>query len=102
MNIIQKRLTALRTEIKKLNLDAWYISGTDPHSNEYLPLKWQTRSYISGFSGSFGTVIVTNSQVGLWTDTRYFIQAAEQIKGTEITMYKLRVPDAISPETWLA
>ena len=102
MNVIPKRLAALRQEMKNLGLDAWYISGTDPHSNEYLPLKWQTRSYISGFTGSFGTVIVTNTEAGLWTDTRYFIQATEQIKGTEISMYKLRVPDAISPETWLA
>ena len=101
MNIIQQRLAALRNEMQNLNLDAWYISGTDPHSNEYLPLKWQTRKFISGFTGSFGTVIVKKSEAGLWTDTRYFIHAAEQIEGTGITMYKLRVPDAISPENWL-
>lgn len=101
MNIIQQRLEALRAEMQKLDLDAWYISGTDPHSNEYLPSKWQTREFISGFTGSFGTVIVTKTEAGLWTDTRYFIQAAEQIEGTGITMYKLRVPLAISPENWL-
>ncbi|MCA1759927.1 MAG: aminopeptidase P family protein [Bacteroidales bacterium] len=101
MNIIQQRLKALRAEMQNLNLDAWYISGTDPHSNEYLPSKWQTREFISGFTGSFGTVIVTKNEAGLWTDTRYFIQAAEQIEGTGITMYKLRVPEAISPENWL-
>ena len=101
MNIIQQRLAALRIEMQKLDLDAWYISGTDPHSNEYLPSKWQTRTFISGFTGSFGSVIVTKTEAGLWTDTRYFIQATEQIEGTGITMYKLRVPDAISPETWL-
>jgi len=102
MNIIQKRLIALRSEMKSLDLDAWYISGTDPHSNEYLPLKWQTRSFISGFTGSFGTVIVTSSEAGLWTDTRYFIQAEEQLKGTGIAMHKMRVPDAVSPESWLS
>jgi Xaa-Pro aminopeptidase len=101
MNIIQQRLAALRIEMQKLDLDVWYISGTDPHSNEYLPSRWQTRAFISGFTGSFGSVIVTKTEAGLWTDTRYFIQAAEQIAGTGITMYKLRVPDAVSPETWL-
>ena len=101
MNIIQQRLAALRIEMQKLDLDVWYISGTDPHSNEYLPSRWQTRAFISGFTGSFGSVIVTKTEAGLWTDTRYFIQAAEQIEGTGITMYKLRVPDAVSPETWL-
>jgi Xaa-Pro aminopeptidase len=101
MNVIQQRLATLRTEMQNLGLDAWYISGTDPHSNEYLPLRWQTRAFISGFTGSFGTVLVTKTEAGLWTDTRYFIQAEEQLKGTGIAMHKLRVPDAISPEIWL-
>jgi len=102
MNIIQQRLASLRSQMQNLGLDAWYISGTDPHSSEYLPSKWQTRAFISGFTGSFGTVIVTKTDAALWTDTRYFLQAREQLKGTGITMYKLRVPEAISPENWLA
>jgi Xaa-Pro aminopeptidase len=102
MNVIQQRLAALRTEMQKLDLDAWFISGTDPHSSEYLPLKWKTREFISGFTGSYGTVVVTKSEAGLWTDTRYFLQAEEQLKGTGIKMYKLRVPEAISPEIWLS
>lgn len=102
MNVIQQRLALLRAEMHKLNLDAWYISGTDPHSSEYLPSKWQTRAYISGFTGSFGVVIVTKTDAGLWTDTRYFLQAAEQIEGNDFTLHKLRVPDAVSPENWLA
>jgi len=102
MNIIQQRLAALRNQMQNLGLDAWYISGTDPHTSEYLPSKWQTRAFISGFTGSYGTVIVTKTEAGLWTDTRYFLQAEEQLKGTGITMYKLRVPEAISPENWLA
>jgi Xaa-Pro aminopeptidase len=102
MNVIQQRISALRIEMKKLDLDAWFISGTDPHSSEYLPLKWKTREYISGFTGSYGTVVVTKTEAGLWTDTRYFLQAEEQLKGTGIKMYKLRVPEAISPETWLS
>lgn len=102
MNVIQQRLAALRAEMKRLDLDAWFISGTDPHSSEYLPSKWKTREFISGFTGSYGTVVVTKTDAGLWTDTRYFIQAEEQLKGTGIKMYKLRVPEAISPEKWLS
>ncbi len=99
---IQNRITALRIEMKTLGLDALYISGTDPHASEYLPKRWQTRSFISGFTGSFGIVVVTANEAGLWTDTRYFIQAEEQLKGSGIEMHKLRVPDAVSPENWLA
>ncbi len=82
MNNIQNRIAALRTEMKNLGLDALYISGTDPHASEYLPKRWQIRSFISGFTGSFGIVVVTANKAGLWTDTRYFIQAEEQLKGS--------------------
>ena len=101
MNTIQNRVNALRSEMKRLNLDAWYISGTDPHSSEYLPDRWKTREFISGFTGSYGMVVVTDTMAALWTDTRYFLQAEEQLKGSGISMYKLRVPDAVSPEEWL-
>lgn len=84
------------------NLDAFYISGTDPHASEYLPDRWKTREYVSGFTGSFGVVVVTQEEAGLWTDTRYFLQAEEQLKGSGIKMFKLRVPNSIPPEVWLA
>ena len=102
MNEIRQRLKALRLELLKRNLDAWYISGTDPHSNEYLPDRWQTRAFISGFTGSYGVVVVTQEEAGLWTDSRYFIQAEEQLKGSGFKMHKLRVPDAVLPENWLS
>ncbi len=102
MNNIQQRLAALRNEMQKLNLDAVFISGTDPHASEYLPERWQTRAFISGFTGSYGMVVVTRNEAGLWTDTRYFLQAEDQLKGTEIELHKLRVPNAVSPEEWLA
>lgn len=101
MNEIRQRIKALRLELLKRNLDAWYISGTDPHNSEYLPDRWQTRAFISGFTGSHGVVVVTQEEAGLWTDSRYFIQAEEQLKGSGIKMYKLLVPDAVMPETWL-
>ncbi len=99
---IRTRLSELRKEMKKLNVDAWYISGTDPHSSEYLPERWKTREFISGFTGSYGVVVVTQEEAALWTDTRYFLQAADQLQGTGIEMMKLRVPNAIPPEQWLA
>lgn len=98
---IHTRLTALRAEMQKLNIDAWYISGTDPHSSEYLPGRWQTRAFISGFTGSYGMIVVSQNEAALWTDTRYFLQASVQLEGTGIEMMKLRVPNAISPEEWL-
>jgi Xaa-Pro aminopeptidase len=102
MNEIRQRLKALRMELLRRNLDAWYISGTDPHASEYLPEMWQTRRYISGFTGSYGVVVIAQEEAALWTDSRYFIQAEEQLKGSGIKLLKLRVPDAISPETWLS
>ncbi|QIA08432.1 aminopeptidase P family N-terminal domain-containing protein [Draconibacterium halophilum] len=99
---IKQRLEALRAEMKKLGIDAWYISGTDPHSSEYLPKRWETREYISGFTGSYGLVAVTLDNAALWTDSRYFLQATQELEGTGIEMMKLRVPDAVSPESWLS
>lgn len=87
--------------MQALDINAWYISGTDPHSSEYLPERWQTRDFISGFTGSYGMLVITQKEAALWTDSRYFIQAKEQLEGTGIEMMKLRVPNSISPEKWL-
>ena len=78
-NRIKERLSALRAEMKKLAIDAWYLSGTDPHQSEYLPDYWQVRNFISGFNGSMGFIVITQNEAALWTDSRYFLQAAELV-----------------------
>ena len=81
-------IVQLRQMMHKEGWDALVISGTDPHSSEYLPKRWQVRKYVSGFTGSYGTVVITAEHAGLWTDTRYFIQANTQLEGTGITLHK--------------
>lgn len=99
---IQEKITALRRIMEREGLDAYIISGTDPHSSEYLPEAWQQRQWISGFTGSYGNVVITQKEAGLWTDTRYFIQAEKELSGTEIQLHKLRIPGAVDYPEWLA
>lgn len=99
---IKEKISALRKIMEREGLDAYIISGTDPHNSEYLPEAWQQRKWISGFTGSFGTVVVTKEQAGLWTDTRYFVQAEQELTGTEIKLHKLRIPGAVDYPEWLA
>ena len=99
---IKEKLSALRAIMERESLDAYIISGTDPHNSEYLPAGWKQRQWISGFTGSFGTVVVLKNEAGLWTDTRYFIQAEKQLKDSGIQMHKLRVPEAVDYPEWLA
>lgn len=99
---IQEKLASLRKIMERESLDAYVISGTDPHNSEYLPECWQQRKWISGFTGSFGTVVVTPTTAGLWTDTRYFIQAGKELAGTGIELHKLRIPGAVDYPEWLA
>ncbi len=101
MNIAE-RLAALRSLMDRYQWDAVIISGTDPHGSEYLPERWQQRKWISGFTGSYGIVVVTRDHAGLWTDTRYFIQVKKELEGTGIELHKLRVPDAMNYPEWLA
>lgn len=80
----------------------YYISGTDPHLSEYITERWQTRSYISGFTGSAGIVIVTQKEAALWTDSRYFLQATMQLEGTGIQLMKMRIEGTPKPHEWLS
>ena len=98
----ENKLSALREIMERESLDAYIVSGTDPHNSEYLPAVWKQREWISGFTGSFGTVVVLKESAGLWTDTRYFIQAEQQLKGSGIELHKLRIPGAVDYPEWLA
>lgn len=90
---IAKRLTALRDAMKQAGIAAIIIPQTDPHQSEYLADHWQARRYFSGFTGSAGSLVVTADSALLWTDSRYFIQAAAQLDGTGIELMKEGLPD---------
>jgi Xaa-Pro aminopeptidase len=87
--------------MQEKGIDAYVIFGTDPHMSEYLPEHWQTRSFIAGFTGSAGMVVVSHNKAALWTDSRYFLQAEEQLAGTGIDLVKMRTPGHPEPAQWL-
>ncbi|MDR0560210.1 MAG: aminopeptidase P family protein [Prevotellaceae bacterium] len=98
-NLIQDRLKALRAELKLRNFDAIIIYGSDPHFSEYLANRWKYRKWLSGFTGTSGTLIVTADRAALWVDSRYFIQAANQLQDTGIEMQKIGT--GLPDESWL-
>ncbi|MFP3592910.1 aminopeptidase P family protein [Chryseobacterium sp. SIMBA_038] len=84
----KEKVAALREEMQKNNVDAFIVYSADPHMSEYLPEEWQERSWLSGFLGSAGFVVVTQNKAGLWTDGRYFTQAALELDGSGIDLFK--------------
>lgn len=100
--IIYNRVQALRDYLKEHGLNAFIFPSTDPHLSEYTPEYWKLREWISGFNGSAGTAVVTTDDAALWTDSRYFIAAAEQLSGTPFKLMRERLPDTPSIEDWLA
>ena len=90
---INERILALRMLFKPQPISAFIIPSTDPHLSEYVAPHWETRKWISGFTGSAGTVVILSDKAGLWTDSRYFLQAADELKDTEITLYKEMLPE---------
>ena len=95
------RLKALREEMGKAGITAFIIPGTDPHQSEYYASHWAARTWISGFNGSAGTAVVTTNRAGLWTDSRYFLQAAQQLEGSGFELFKEGLPDTPTIEQWL-
>ncbi len=98
---ISNRLALLRAEMKKAGVAAAIIPQADAHMSEYLAPHWQARRWLSGFTGSAGDLVVTADEALLWTDSRYFLQAAEQLSGTEIKLMKDGLASTPSIGTWL-
>lgn len=102
MNVHAERLASLRSLMRSRGYDAVVLCGADPHGSEYLADRWKQVEWLSGFSGEAGDVAVTLDHAGLWTDTRYFIQAVQELEGSGFELHKLRVPGAVRIPEWLA
>lgn len=98
---ICKRVEALREVMRREGINAFIFPSTDPHNGEYVPAHWEGRKWISGFDGSAGTAVVTMDDAALWTDSRYFLAAEEQLRGTGFSLMKERVEGTPSVSRWL-
>lgn len=98
---VPSRLAALRAAMRQHGVAAVLVPSADPHLSEYLPAHWSAREWLSGFTGSAGTLVVSQEHAGLWTDSRYFSQAEQQLAGTGVTLMKLRVPHTPEHLEWL-
>ena len=98
---ISERIARLREELRREHLSAFIFPTSDPHNSEYTAEHWKGREWISGFNGSAGTAVVTLDNAALWTDSRYFIAAEEQLQGTEFQLMKLKVEGTPSIAEWL-
>lgn len=93
---IKERIHALRMTFRPNNIKAFIIPSTDPHLSEYVAPYWMSREWISGFTGSAGTAVILMDKAGLWTDSRYFLQAEKELEGSGITLYKEMLPETPS------
>lgn len=101
LNTPSERITALRAQMAHHNIDAFVVYSADPHLSEYLPEEWQERTWLSGFTGSAGFVVVTQDKAALWTDGRYFMQAGIELKNSGIELMKMGVDSVPSYTDWL-
>lgn len=100
-NIYAQRIEQLRSLMRAKDWDAVVLTGSDPHGSEYPALRWKQVEWLTGFTGEAGDVVITLDHAGLWTDTRYFIQAVNQLEGTGVQLHKTRVPDQVLIPEWL-
>ena len=96
-----ERIEMLRALMRAKGWDAMVVTGSDPHSSEYPAERWKQVEWLSGFTGEAGDLVVTLDHAGLWTDTRYFIQAEQQLAGTGVVLHKMRVPEQVPIPQWL-
>lgn len=101
IQLVSEKLSRLRASFSDCHIEGFIIPTSDPHLSEYTAAHWKFRKWISRFSGSAGTVVVTKDKAGLWTDSRYFIQAAQQLEGSTIQLYKEKLPETPSIETFI-
>ena len=101
-NVYSDRIDALRGMMSRNGWDAVVVTGSDPHASEYPAPRWKQVEWLTGFTGEAGDVVVTAEHAGLWTDSRYFIQALTQLEGTGTELHKTRVPGAVSIPQWLS
>jgi Xaa-Pro aminopeptidase len=101
MSSIPERLSALREEMAAGKIEAYLIFGTDPHMSEYVAERWRDRAWISGFTGSAGTFVCTREKAGLWTDSRYYVQAAGELDGSGIALFRQGEADVPGICEWL-
>ena len=99
---ISERIGQLRAWMAAQGIAAYWVPTADPHNNEYIPARWMAREWLTGFTGSAGLAVVTPSQAGLWTDSRYWLQAGEQLDGSPFALMREGSADVPSPEAWLA
>jgi len=98
---MKNKITALRKLMEDCGVDAYLVPSSDPHQSEYVPEFWQRRKFISGFTGSAGDVVITHKKAGLWTDSRYFLQAEQELDKKIFTLFKMGTPDVPNIEDWL-
>jgi Xaa-Pro aminopeptidase len=98
---MKNKIKALRQLMKEHGIEAYLVPSSDPHQNEYVPDFWQRRRFITDFSGSAGEAVITRTKAGLWTDSRYFLQAEEQVDADIFTLFKMGLPNVPSLEAWI-
>ncbi len=101
-SIFSERIEALRALMRENSWDIVILTGSDPHCSEYPAARWKQVPWLSGFTGEAGDLVVTADHAGLWTDTRYFIQARHQLEGSGIVLHKMRVPQQVPIPQWIA
>lgn len=99
---VNEKIARLREAMRRAGVSAYIITSSDAHLSEYTPERWKGRTWISDFDGSAGTIVITLDKAGLWTDSRYFLQAGDQLSGSEIALYKQGVPGTPSIEQFLS
>jgi Xaa-Pro aminopeptidase len=102
MSVVKARLKILRKTMEENNIQACIIPSSDPHQSEYISECWKFREFMSGFTGSFGTLVIGMDKAGFWTDSRYFLQAETELMGSSIELFKLKLPETPILEKWIA